>query len=305
NEYEQIDIQSIIKLNKIEESLGIDPESYLHILNDNSCLSALNYIGEIRNLLIEDERKLLKILKSNTDSPTLDDLRVLIELSNTIEKFKQESKYLIDLSKLSLFNKFHGHQLDKLEEFLIRYDQLKYPVFGFLFTKSKAREIDLEFSRKFNCKSAIDLHKKLNDLKIINNLLNEINQLLIKSYNHSRYLNYAFQLIVQKYKHNNIKYKDIITKIELAKQFIELNEEIAINIGIDSKDIQSFISEVSNNNINLSDFIKYVKEYKIIYNHFSKIPNINYAGQMNELQSLHTTTLANTIDERVINFYQN
>lgn len=304
--YEQIDIQKIISLQRLEDDLDIDQEDFISILNDVSCRKAVNNIKELKDLLTKEDNKLLNILLSSSDKPDLDDLYITIDISNKLKKYANENNIKKDIKSLKIFNSFQNHQLDKLAEFIIRYEEIKYPMFGFLFTKDKAKIIDVDFKNTFDCKSVLEIYKNYKHFKKTYSLLSNINQLLVQSYQHGRYLKYAFQLLAQDYKLNTEEKIALLKIIINSKKFLSEYQEIAFKLGLDIDDIQSIAnSDQGNELLGLNEFIDYMRQYSEIYDQFAKIPKADYAGQMSKLQSLHTTTLANTIDERVIDFYQN
>ena len=112
-------------------------------------------IGFLRN----DDQTVLNILRTATGNPTLDDLDAFIEIQTVLKDKKAISNSAY--RGLMLFNRFYDHQHEKLAKFIQRYDDLRYPIIGFLFTRSKARLIDSEIGKQLDLRSTIDTAEKI------------------------------------------------------------------------------------------------------------------------------------------------
>ena len=169
---ERIDIENIIHFieqecvlnNELAEARVYAEDDILAHALDGACLvlRALNESdGTVRNLL-----------------NILGDVS-LDRLSEFLRNYHNIRNFTISRSErdcIRFFSSMRSEDIDSFEEFLRRYQGARMPLFGFLFSGTKVRKIDVDLADALDCISGIDAHKKLDQLVIAHGVLARLRQ---------------------------------------------------------------------------------------------------------------------------------
>jgi len=301
--YQSIEIQSIYSLIKEETSINTSVEELLPLFNDNEAVKVLDDIRILIDILTQNDFALLDVLRGASGNPSLKDLASIIELQPYLSKFSAIKRR--ESNALKQFNRFNFNDLGQLADFIRRYDKVRYPIVGFLFTRKKARSIDSDFSQKMDTLSALDGHRRLRLLRSAYNYLSKINQVLVQNFGHGNHLCYAFQVLAHSYKFRIRDATTLLARISRTQKFIESYPNMAENIGLSADKITEWFGDSSRKqNSLLVKVLSLQEKYNKIRKQFVSIPIFDYIGQKTQLESLHTNVLANTVDERVISFHE-
>lgn len=297
--YQAIDLQSIYTLQQNEAKLDLDFEDVSRIFNDETIIKVLDDV-RVLMLLLNGQNALVDILHSTVSEPSLEDLYIVIELLPHLDKVA-----LVSHDILNQFYRFYDYQLEELLDFILRYERIRYPIFGFLFTRSKARLIDSELAQHLDCRSGIDIHRHLRLLRLAYDHLTQLNQLLVQVFGHGQYLCYAFQVEIHQFQMKQQDTSSLKGRITRIRQFVEDYPDVATEIGLSCENLIEWTTvQTGSDKFRLCQVLDHQQRYDEIRKQFTSIPEFDYTGQKTKIESLHTNALANTIDERVIGFHE-
>ena len=301
--YEQIDIQSIFQLVQSEKKIGADAAHIVPLLLDTDTNKILRFVRELIDLLSADDQKAFQILQAATGQPSL----------NNLDELLQTMLLLIDVSQpdqltqtgLRLFNQFEDQGLDAFAEILQLYEECRWPIVGFLFKKNKARKIDCLASEKLSLRSYLNLHQNLRELRSAYEYLNNLNQLLIQRRGNGAFLTYAFQVLSQEYLCNPDRVRNCIGYLSNILEFTNKDPDTAHILCLDTKNLSLWLQETKQGAAHMLQKALWLQpQFNSVREHFIALPQYDYSSEKSKLESLHTKVLADTIDERVIEFHE-
>jgi very-short-patch-repair endonuclease len=301
--YQQINIQRIFQLIQSEKQIGPDAVHIVPLLLDIDTNKILSCIRELIDLLSTDGQKAFQILQASTDQPSL----------NKLDELLQTMLLLIDVSRpdpltqtgLQLFNQFENQGLDAFTEILQLYEECRWPIIGFFFTRKRARKIDRLASEKLSLRAYLNLHQHLRELKSAHEYLSNIHQLFIQRRGNGAFLTYAFQIMSQGYICNPDQVRGCIGYLSKVLAFIDKNPEAAKVLSLDTKDLSPWLQETKQGEAKmLLQALWLQPQFNSVREPFIALPHYDYSSEKSKLESLHTRILADTIDERVIEFHE-
>lgn len=301
--YQQINIQRIFQLIQSEKQIGPDAVHIVPLLLDIDTNKILSCVRELIDLLSADGQKVFQILQAATDQPSL----------NKLDELLQTMLLLIDVSRpdpltqtgLRLFNQFEDQGLDAFTEILQLYEECRWPIVGFFFTRKRARKIDRLASEKFSLRAYLNLHQHLRELKSAHEYLSSIHQLFIQRRGNGAFLTYAFQIMSQGYLCNPDRVRSCIGHLSKVLAFIDKNPDTAKVLSLDTKDLSPWIQETKQGEAQmLLQALWLQPQFNSVREPFIALPQYDYSSEKSKLESLHTRVLADTIDERVIEFHE-
>ncbi|MGH8012817.1 MAG: AAA domain-containing protein, partial [Candidatus Binataceae bacterium] len=113
----------------------------------------------------------------------------------------------------SLFRTLQPSDARTLQQFVLRYDALRMPLFGYLFSKSKVRALNAEAGKTFEVVNFIDLHRHLKELRLLCELMPKA-ETLMRSHGASED---EFAELYQEIVHHNRSYPDFAPLLHLIK----------------------------------------------------------------------------------------
>jgi len=229
-------------------------------------------------------------------------------LNSVIDAYKSIS---IDLNLLDEINPINDDIYIYLVGLIAKYEKLKFPVVGYLFTKGQVSDLDLDFKRKFPRSKISEFHKNIYDIKkilsffeLVNNLRSEIDEKYTEGFD---YFDLIFKIIQAKNLNalstetaSVISDLDYVLKtvIKYPKSFNDCQNE--------KKTIKNYSksSLIKLNDFEFERVIKYTYLYQKIIKSFKNIPEFDYDSQKKEIEKLVTTKMTYLLDGRLINFYE-
>jgi hypothetical protein len=223
-----------------------------------------------------------------------------------------ETKFPNKIDSLLVFDKFNDSDRDKLVQYIKKYEDLKTWMLGYLFTKKKIDDLNIEFKKDFIHSNILNPHEEVETLKNVSEIYDFVREVgkdsksdAIEAFDHVALTHYIL----------NGKDSDI-----LLEKFNILQEDLNY-IGTLSKEYQNTLkknnidadrlSELSVNNITeISDFefnkqVRYLNLQKKVSSDFSSIPELSYSSKMKQVEDLVTTQVTYLLDGRLIDFYEN
>jgi very-short-patch-repair endonuclease len=237
-------------------------------------------------------------------------LYLLKLLSKDSKKIKDTFREKIDL--LKNFKEFSDENLQKLDEFIKKYESLKTWIFGYFFNSDKVEKLNQEFRKVFPYSKFEQPHESLDQLRGVLGVLNfavkfkkRLPADLISNFD---YLNVIHHLL----KDDKV--------MNLLEEMLELGDDIKYlddNLNKYSKTLEkinfnpSSLGDLGDNkftrmsNLDFDRLIRYINLKQKILKDFQDVPILNYGAQKKDIEDLVTTQMTYLMDERLIDFYEN
>jgi superfamily I DNA and/or RNA helicase len=294
-----IDIKEIATLQRQEKLI----ENYLHepdeVLADDNFIDGVIAAIKISDFVGTDDVK--QILDSEIIGKDMEALSKLLAINRRIQSCGINEK---SSNEARFFNEFTCNHLNRLRVYIDEYEDIRWPIIGFLFVKKKAREIDRKFSSELKSGSTIDLHKKLSLLKLaeiefscfIGTLekygLSEV-EINVSLFQYLRHISIPLEQIESINK--------AVQTLETA--LVEDEDEDLVEIGVDTSRLISWAANSDSSSREILEKIYLcAKDAKEQISKIRKIPQFDYTRDLSELEVLQTQKLANIMDGRVVEF---
>jgi superfamily I DNA and/or RNA helicase/very-short-patch-repair endonuclease len=297
---ENINLQDMIDFDRIEQKLEkVNPE-LVEPLQESHIPKTIDFINGLRNCVREANSEWLTAVKISFKAVNLNILLHALKAQDYIDKIRNNKDFTCE--SFTLFNQFEHEHVIKLGEYIARYLGIRMPVFGFFFSRSKARLIDTQITQDLDLSLAMDIHKKLDQLQSALQGITVIYSVLKREEKLS-----WFKLIFNQLRDGVLVSKEarekLLPLLECAHNAISDHPEILAKIGIKHSNLDQWLFDPSAEQQILMELVtEYVNRFSTISKQFNELPQIDYATDKQELELLHTKRLANIIDERVVNF---
>ena len=203
------------------------------------------------------------------------------------------------------FRRFEVANLPELGRAIDDFQDAKKPIVGFLFSGKRVRRIARRLTDKFNYRSAVDAHKHIDRLRWaeqgFRDVIDDLERINITA---EADINVAFYQMMQ----NLMVSSDQLTK--LSEAYTELinvldhdENGLFAKIGISAQDLSALgTNEGSEVLSRLKSLANHLENFEEICQRFGAIPEMDYAEELRDLENLHTSRLADTLDGRVVAF---
>ncbi len=295
---QSIHIQQVAQAQRLEASLSF-VRGLENALTDDSRLAAICDATAIANWCVNNGDAIVRIARATSSSVRLDDLIKILEIQAPLLLVPKISQH--DYSAVSFFLGFTPDHHESLEECIRGYHVLKKPIIGFLFSRAKARAIDRELGQKLPCKSSLEAHRKLDQLTHAASVLSSLRVKFTKHGITKDRQHWAFQQIIDDAHSVPDDGPIILQRMRRLRDFIETDISLATELGLSSENMEWIHTATTDDSLLLrvADFVTLYMDTK---RRFLELPEFDYVGQKSRLESLHTQRLAQTIDERVVEF---
>ncbi len=292
----------------IEELLG-DEEAAIELGDLRISLHRIKDIavsGEFEQLL-----ELIQVKKGSLK--TLQDNQGLLHLLNlaveSIEKIK--STYPNKTGSVERFTKFGASDLSKLAQYIKEYENLKVWMLGYMFSKKQVEELDVKFKRDFLYSNISIPHEALEDLKNIHEIYSfadelgkELNGDKLKDFD---YVAFAHQLFTSQELDKVMEVIKVLqADLDYLEDILEKYPKTIKKTGIRQEDVGTIESNkvVDLPEVEFDKQVRYLNLKQKVSRDFSKIPELNYASRMKQVEDLVTTQVTYLLDGRLIDFYE-
>lgn len=199
---------------------------------------------------------------------------------------------------LSMFSVLEADNHPVLVQFINEYGSLRLPLFGFLFSGRKARELNMRVSETLPCADPIDLHKRLEDLKQVARSLGLIRDGLGQS-QLEHYSGFAYRLI----RNGQAMTPGVSELCQLMQAFMEViyGDTAGPDETLRTGEFRSLEA--------LFDLVLKACRYALLWEkvaaRMESVPKADYVGTKAQLEQLNTAKMTHEIDRRFIDFVDN
>ena len=273
------------------------------LIYDDAALELLDCVRELSALLSQDDAAFLHVLERATGSAGLRELEVLLSTQRPLSAVMPDAA---GLTSIKFFAKFSHEDLQKLQKFIFQYKALQWPLFGFLFTGGRARELDFAFGRELNPVTPLNVHRHLATLERAFDTFSRLSVKLSGAGISTDWQKVAFQQLVDGVPPRD---KDSVLHIQHVgkiRHILSARPDLATGLGIDTSDLALWTDQSGSGQAHrLSKLAAFAAKAKVLKDKFRAIPTIDYAGDKSRLETLHAQRLAHMIDGRVVEFAEN
>lgn len=318
--YQDIDLNEVKELVLLENSVHGDDLVFVLdevIENEQSPLelsdlrSALEtFIGVYKG---DDFSRLIALLGlERKDIKTLDDYRNLLRFLSvafeSIAKLKEVFGTKLDLTKK--FLSFTESELPVLNKFVKAYEAQKAPLVGYLFSKRKIAELDVQFKQSLQT-SFLNPHQEIEPIKEVSGIFDFINT-LGKDVNKNFAVDFDYIALIHSIL-NESSSQDALREIVRTQDDVGYIEDLSdiypetfSKAGIDFEKINTLTknSVVQTDGLLFDKQLRYLGLRQKVSKDFSNIPDLNYSLRKKNIEDLVITQVAYLLDGRVINFYE-
>lgn len=224
-----------------------------------------------------------------------------------IEKVK--TTFVDKTTSLQDFTHFNTNDLPTLHSFIQKFTQVKYPVVGYLFTKSAADKINNEFKQTFVYANITTPHEQLLALQNVYDIQTFIKQLGRETHKDTEldYVALMHELLTSEQSGNALREVVALEEdFEYLTEFSNTYPKTATKIGFNQDRLESLFSNklLSTSDLELGKQIKYLDLKQRLNREFNNIPELNYASRMKQIEDLVTTQVTYQLDGSLIHFYE-
>lgn len=304
--YESIEMPKLIEIQQEESKLsGLFGRNIEDALSDDIVVRTLEEIitlGEMIGAANGISIEALGFESDDGNKPDLDLLEAFLASIPAVRGFKLDGQH--DQRALSFFRTICVDDIKNLMTFIDRYETIRWPIFGFVITRNKAREIDREFADRFSVVSRIDIHKRLSDLRTAVVVFDHLIVQLEGTNNCKKeFLPIAHRLLTAKEQNLKFDYIDALKRIATIRAGFEASNDIAAIFDLSPQNILGWSPNFSTASAERVRRLKqFIDNYAYIKRVFKKVPQFDYEGGRSRLESLNTKKLTSIMDERIIRF---
>jgi AAA domain len=240
-------------------------------------------------VLIEAERA-LETVPAGVDVPTLENLlRVHLAAREALQSGLTKRAEVVEL-----FPALNPEDAQDFVALVTKYEQLRMPVFGYLFRNAAVMELNASVGVEYKCLNALDLHRRLDDLKAVAPLLGKVQIAMTNQHVGARFGRIVYDLVARE--RVAPPAADALHRFLLAiLAVLEAQPRAALKVGGKVGDWRAFMAL-------LVTIARFANEWADVQGTLGGAPVVDYVGQKSRLQSLYTSTMANVLDQRFLGF---
>ena len=200
---------------------------------------------------------------------------------------------------LSLFDPIGLRHQPVLQRFIGEYDELRMPIFGYLFRGSRVRELNARVSQELPCTNSLDLHKRLRDLRIVHESLVMIKHTLTEEGLTDEVGEVVYRILLSD--PESCADADAIRHLlETFAKVVGNDGDLLNRLAVDGKTFQ----EAGR----LLGFVVQASRYMLLWRKVGRMlasaPAFDYVGSKSKLEHLYTTRMTHEIDRRFVEFVE-
>ena len=204
---------------------------------------------------------------------------------------------------MRFFKSFYPQHLEILRRKIEAYHSIRLPVFGFTFSKVRARKLDEDLRKDLSVVNALNAHQKLSMLEDAHSAFSSLTVMLSKKGLQSPLHTFVFAQVAEGVEplesmvDEGLKATDIICR--LAKPDSNLSKVLRINL--DAIADWAF-DDTGVGAIWFKNILAYARSLKQVQDKFAAAPMFSYVEDKGKLERLHAERLAYVIDKSVVEF---
>jgi len=295
----QIDIKEIIAIQRAETGFNFLSDHPDRLLRSERFRNAISAAAALTTFLerswIADLLVSLGLDKSRSSILSLFDfLRRLSAIADTAHISEP----------MRAFGRLKVAQLKDLADINEEIQNARKPLIGYLFSGKQMRRLSRRLADEFDHSSPDNCHLQLSQLRAAEkgyrDLIAKLRSKAISEEDQNRYIALLQKGHTLPTSETEMYFGTLST---LLKCLDDEDEELLGDFDINRNDLSGLASSIKPNMVsNLKSLSVHIKRYEAIQAAFNEIPEFDYAGEIRDLQHLHTERLADVLDRRVVQF---
>lgn len=274
------------------------------LIADDAALEALDSASAIAAFLSQSNQAVLKILRTVRRRAALNDLEDFLKLQAALSQVA--TPHPSDLTAVRFFSAFKEGDSKVLHALIAGYQAARWPIIGYLFTRGRARELDAKLAHELSAVNALNAHQDVPRLERAHAVFTEMAAALGRAGASTEQITLAFQQAIEGVPPYKSEATELLVGISRIRRALELHPRLNHEVGLNLDAIDEWTDEgASAAARRLREVMSYASQYKDLRRAFAAIPDFDYAGDKNKLESLHAHRLAHKIDGQVIHFADN
>jgi len=319
--YREIDINEIYDLHDLEgyfEEKGYVVDIDEVLSQSDSAIELEEFWRVFKNLrskLVEDNSEIFGLFNLS-----LEDLGSFYRFQRFVDFLAALQKELHKLreffgekiSLLSGFEELSDDDSDRLNRFVIDYEDLRNWLFGYFLKRKQVKALNLDFRKTYRYTGFEQPHECVGELgevleilDYIDNLEEEIGPLSVSEFDYSKTI------------HRLLTHEELVKSMQ---EIVALREDIKYLTNNLTKypatmkksgvDLMDFATAYNNELVRMSSqdinrLVRYVSINQKIEKSFGNMPELDYAGRKQDLENLATIQMTYKMDSRLVDFYEN
>ena len=315
--YDKIKIENIQEFHLLEVKV-VDSGNYSLDFNElfnkkdaePDLINANKMFGEFYNLLDSGNAVLHKVFTNMyKGGQTVANFKNFVALLGIVSELKAEHRLAVKF--LDRFSTFNEELYKELNLLINDYTEIRHDWFGYLFSRSKLKELNRTFLAKLPARNIDSPHRVIPELKAILGYYNEAIR-----HNENKSISIGFNSGENYFKNlHQLSTNEIITLtkdetarilglINIIDMFVTKYPSTSGLLGIDFSDIESLyknkLFEMDEKKFN--NLIRFINIKQELERLFEQIPNYSYNAIKSELEEYSTIQMTHIMDKRVIDF---
>ncbi|HEX7633853.1 MAG TPA: AAA domain-containing protein [Noviherbaspirillum sp.] len=283
--YSSIKLDEIHELSRLEREIEQKLPGFTERLRDAIDNAQLSQLETALKLVTVDQiKEVAHALQGTGLSATgvQAELRVLLA-ANKLAGARHAS--------LGLFSELAPSHIPVLSNFIVEYENAKWPVFGFMFCRGKARAIDQQLGTTLPCVNALDLHKNIDALRQVVSTLSAIQRTANECQVPDTHMTLVYKLLAT---NKSVPSTTQQTEALISAFLAALPDHWPQLSGANASQILQIIHASAS----------YALDWHRISHTVNSAPVFDYVGEKSRLETLHAARMSREIDSKFVNFVQ-
>ena len=231
----------------------------------------------------------------------------------TLRKIAQHIRFLRCAQKIRSSNEaavnnaseilpsLHPEAAEEIVQFLRRYEQLRMPLFGFLFRGRAVRELNMDFASRFETPYENGLHTMLDRVRRVPPLLMTIKRQMMEAKVEDEFGAQVYQCTMSglgaaEAQHAALESLEGVFRALTDVFGPDLLLHPTLRTGADYyPTLSALITE-------MLELARYTVEYHEIHHRFASLPDMDYVAEKTRLEQLYVSAMAGELDNRFLDF---
>jgi hypothetical protein len=288
----------------MEARLASDVPTLADLIEDESVMAALSGAGIVAGYLARRSPNVAAILRAAHKHATLDGLELFLKLQELADRVAPIDA--AELEAVRFFSTFAAQDVPILQQRIAAYKNARWPLFGFLFNRRRARALDSELGTALAPVNALDAHRRLDALERAHSAFSRIAAALAREAAENDIVTLAFQQAIDGFPLGEGLAPGLTAEILRIREALLRRPSLQGELGLVPNAIDGWVGGgTTASGARLRQALAYAELYGKLRDSVREIPDFDYAGKKAKLESLHAHRLAHKLDGQVLHFADN
>ena len=271
---------------------------------DDVALDALDAAIGISGLLSAENGAVLNVVRAVFRRTSLACLQELLKLQRAFSSIGVPSA--TDVDAMRFFSAFHQKHIAELQKIIVEYQAARWPVFGYLFSRSRVRALDAHLGKVLFAVNTLNAHQRVRHLEAAYLAYSKFSSALSRVGVPETHHCIIFQQVIDGLA-PQVQEADLnLGRIGRIRKALEERPYLKNKLGLDPDHVENWTNLGSGAEAaRLREVFTYTTHCRRLREMFRSIPRFDYVGDRAKLESLQAQRLAHRLDSEVIEFSDN